>query len=94
MQTQSLRSVPRLTCKTSMQWFFCMWNSPQREQSCAIQLGQPTSVCAASNKSVLIGSKHSCDLQLQVRSSSVLKLFKMTLTAGVLVLLLSSVAVV
>ena len=49
-----------------MQWFFCLWNSPQLEQSCAIQLGQPTSVCSASNKSVLIGSKHSCDLQLQV----------------------------
>ena len=51
-----------------MHWFFCLWNSPQYEQSCAIQLGQPTSVCSASNKSVLIGTSHSCDLQIQAVS--------------------------
>ena len=29
----------RLSCKSPTQWFFCMWNSPRSEQSCAIQLG-------------------------------------------------------
>ena len=53
-----------------MHWFFCLWNSPQYEQSCAIQLGQPTSVCSASNKSVLIGTSHSCDLQIQAVSDT------------------------
>ena len=53
-----------------MHWFFCLWNSPQYEQSCAIQLGQPQSVCSASNKSSLIGTSHSCDLQIQTVSEA------------------------
>ena len=57
----------RMSCRTSKPWFFCLWNSPNLEQSCAIQYDQPTSVCTENNRTSIIGQRKACDLQIQVR---------------------------
>merc|ERR1719431_704294 len=56
----------RMSCRTDKPWFFCLWNSPSLEQSCAIQYEQPTSVCTRSNRTTIIGEKHACDLEIEV----------------------------
>ena len=60
------RSV-RMSCRTEKPWFFCLWNSPNLEQSCAIQYHQPTSVCTKSNRTRIIGEKNACDLEIEVK---------------------------
>ena len=66
-------SMVRLSCLTDQQWFFCLWNSPSLEQSCAIQscaiqYDTPTSVCSQTNRTTLTGQKKACDLQIQVQT--------------------------
>ena len=56
----------RMSCRTDKPWFFCLWNSPSLEQSCAIQYHQPTSVCTKSNRTRIIGGRNACDLQIEV----------------------------
>jgi hypothetical protein len=57
----------RMSCRTEKPWFFCLWNSPNLEQSCAIQYHQPTSVCTKSNRTRIIGERNACDLEIEVR---------------------------
>ena len=56
----------RMSCRTEKPWFFCLWNSPNLEQSCAIQYHQPTSVCTKSNRTRIIGERNACDLEIEV----------------------------
>ena len=58
--------VVRMSCRTEKPWFFCLWNSPNLEQSCAIQYHQPTSVCTRSNRTRIIGERNACDLEIEV----------------------------
>ena len=57
----------RMSCRTDKPWFFCLWNSPTLEQSCAIQYHQPTSVCTKSNRTRIIGGRNTCDIQIEER---------------------------
>ena len=66
--------IVRLSCITDKQWFFCLWNSPSQEQSCAIQYQQPTSVCSHRNRTTIIGETKACDLQIQVYFASIIYL--------------------
>ena len=59
-------SLVRLACRTERSWFFCLWNSPHMEQSCAIQHESPTSVCSKTNRTKILGQRNSCDLEVQV----------------------------
>jgi len=59
-------SMVRLSCLTDKQWFFCLWNSPSLEQSCAIQYDTPTSVCSQTNRTTIIGQRMACDLEIKV----------------------------
>ena len=61
-------SMVRLSCLTDKQWFFCLWNSPNLEQSCAIQYDTPTSVCSQTNRTTIIGQRMACDLEIKVNS--------------------------
>ena len=56
----------RLSCRTEKPWFFCLWNSPNLEQSCAIQYHQPTSVCTKSKRTRIIGKRNAFDLEIEV----------------------------
>ena len=43
----------RLSCRTNIQWFFCVWQGPGGNRQCAIQERMPQNVCQADNRILL-----------------------------------------
>ncbi|XP_040571195.1 uncharacterized protein [Lepeophtheirus salmonis] len=59
----------RLSCRTSIKWFFCLWKSPDGNKQCAIQESSPRSVCSPDKRVVLQGGANFCELHLKNSSA-------------------------
>ena len=59
----------RLSCRTNIKWFFCVWKGPEGDRQCAIQEHTPKLMCEGDNRITLQGGQHNCDIVLRdVRS--------------------------
>eukprot|EP00095_Tigriopus_kingsejongensis_P006388 maker-scaffold117_size339417-snap-gene-2.19 protein:Tk06388 transcript:maker-scaffold117_size339417-snap-gene-2.19-mRNA-1 annotation:"immunoglobulin superfamily member 5" len=54
----------RLSCRTDKRWFFCLWNSPQGDKQCAIQLNTPRSVCDLDSRITMDSGLNNCDIEV------------------------------
>jgi len=55
----------RLSCRTNIQWFFCVWQGPDGDKQCAIQEKMPQNVCDGDNRITLEGGPNNCDIVLR-----------------------------
>jgi len=55
----------RLSCRTNIQWFFCVWKGPGGKKQCAIQERMPQNVCQGDNRITLQGGSNNCDIILK-----------------------------
>ena len=55
----------RLSCRTNIRWFFCVWKGPGDKKQCAIQERMPQNVCEGDNRITLEGNTNSCDIILR-----------------------------
>ncbi|TRY73760.1 hypothetical protein TCAL_02553 [Tigriopus californicus] len=55
----------RLSCRTDRRWFFCLWNSPQGDKQCAIQLNSPRSVCDLDSRIIMDSGLNNCDIEVK-----------------------------
>ena len=56
----------RLSCRTDIRWFFCLWRSPRNDKSCAIQQNaSPQSVCQADSRLHLDSGVTNCDIEIR-----------------------------
>lgn len=55
----------RLSCQSSMQWFFCVWKGPGGDKQCAIQEQTPQNVCTVDDRIILEGNQNNCDILLR-----------------------------
>ena len=59
----------RLSCRTNIRWFFCVWKGPGNKKQCVIQERMPQNVCTGDNRITLEGGANNCDIILRdVRS--------------------------
>ena len=59
----------KLSCRTNIKWFFCVWKGPEGDRQCAIQEHTPKLMCEGDNRITLQGGQHNCDIVLRdVRS--------------------------
>jgi len=54
----------KLSCKTSAQWFFCLWKGPGGLKQCAIQQQRPETVCVEDPRIRLTGGPNFCDVEI------------------------------
>ena len=55
----------RLSCRTNVRWFFCVWKGPGDKKQCAIQERMPQNVCSGDNRITLEGGANNCDIILR-----------------------------
>ena len=55
----------RLSCRTNIRWFFCVWKGPGDKKQCAIQERMPQNVCQGDNRITLEGGSNNCDIILR-----------------------------
>ena len=56
----------RLSCRTNIRWFFCVWKGPGNKKQCAIQQEtMPQNVCNGDNRVTLEGGANNCDIILR-----------------------------
>lgn len=55
----------KLSCRTNIRWFFCVWKGPGDKKQCAIQERMPENVCTGDNRITLEGGANNCDIILR-----------------------------
>ena len=55
----------RLSCRTNIKWFFCVWKGPDGDRQCAIQEHTPENICDGDNRITLQGGRNNCDIVLR-----------------------------